>query len=659
MKKYFLHREPSVPGLNYEKELNEEQYAVVMHQAGPMLVLAGAGTGKTRTVTYRVARLIETGISPERILLLTFTNKAAKEMMRRVDSLIGRNVRGLPGGTFHHIGNMLLRRHCPLIGYGQGFSILDREDSRDLFDICITEINKRETMIPKGAVFCEIYSLSKNTETSADMLVTSRFQHFVKVTDTIKEVINSYETKKRALNLMDFDDLLTNWKKLLIENDDIRKYYSANFMHVLVDEYQDTNKLQAGIVDLMSSENGNLMVVGDDAQSIYSFRGADFENILRFTDRHPAVKVFNLTVNYRSTPEILNLANGSIIHNVRQFHKELQSVKASGNLPYLVPLRDLFEQADFAAQKILDMNAEGTTLNDIAFLYRSHYQSMELQMELQRRGIPFEVRSGLKFFEQAHIKDILSFFRVVINPYDELSWKRVVKLIPGIGNVTAGKLWNAIAVSNNPLYAISGTGRLVPRKSAGAFSLFLDVLKTLKAGGHESPPMQPSEAIEHILRNGYEDYLFTRYPDAEERIEDIEQMAKFALKYASVEIFVSDLSLQSASGGEAGGEDGDRECVILSTVHQAKGLEWDTVFVIGLNDGRFPSARALKTDFEEEERRLFYVAVTRAKNDLYLCYPLAAEEWKGLGFLRPSRFLKELPQDAYEEILVEDINELY
>jgi DNA helicase II / ATP-dependent DNA helicase PcrA len=659
MKKYFLHRVSKGLKLNYEKELNEEQYAVVMHKGGPMLVLAGAGTGKTRTVTYRVARLIESGVRPDEILLLTFTNKAAKEMMRRVDGLIGRNVRGLPGGTFHHIGNMLLRRHCPLVGYRQGFSILDREDSKDLFDICITDISRRETIIPKGAVFCELYSLIKNTETSADELIPSRFPHFLNVTDDIKEVINRYERRKRSLNLMDFDDLLTNWKKLLLENADIRYDYSAKFLHVLVDEYQDTNKLQAEIVDLMSSENRNLMVVGDDAQSIYSFRGADFENILRFPERHPDVKVFNLTVNYRSTPEILKLANNSIIHNFRQFRKELHSVKGPGILPSLVPLRDVFQQADFAAQKILDTYAEGMTLNEIALLYRSHYQSMELQMELQRRGIPFEVRSGLKFFEQAHIKDILSFFRVVVNPYDELSWKRIVKLMPGIGNVTAAKLWDAIATSKNPLEAVSGIVGLVPRKAAGGFSLFIDVLNALRTGGQDSLPMQPSAAIDHILRNSYEDYLFSRYPNAEERIEDIEQMAKFALKYASLETFVSDLSLQSASGGEAGGEDEARECVILSTVHQAKGLEWDTVFVIGLNDGRFPSARSLKTDVEEEERRLFYVAVTRAKNELYLCYPLAAEEWKGIGFLRPSRFLKELPEDVYEEVLVEDINELY
>jgi DNA helicase-2/ATP-dependent DNA helicase PcrA len=660
MKKYFLHRESTSPNLNYEKELNQEQYAVVMHHGGPMLVLAGAGTGKTRTVTYRVARLIEAGVRPESILLLTFTNKAAREMMRRVEFLIGRNIQELWGGTFHHIGNMFLRKHYLLVGYRRGFSILDREDSKDLFDLCLAEVKKRETIIPKGSVLCEIYSLMKNKEIGIHEIIPLRFPHFVNAAEEIEQAITRYEKKKQVLNLMDFDDLLTNWKKLLLENENIRGYYSSKFVHLLVDEYQDTNKLQAEIVDLLCTADRNLMVVGDDAQSIYSFRGADFENILKFPDRYPDVTVFNLTTNYRSTPEILHLANRSIMHNVRQFHKDLHAVKGPGNMPGLVPLREVFQQADFVAQKILDMNAEGLSLNETAVLYRSHYQSMELQMELQRRGIPFEVRSGLKFFEQAHIKDILSFLRIVINPYDELSWKRIVKLIPGIGNITAAKLWDSISKSESPYDSIFKMGRLIPKKALDAFHLFLDLLKMLRNGGHNSSPLQPSAAIDHILRHGYEDYLYSHYPNAEERIEDIEQMTRFALKYASLETFVSELSLQSASGGEVEEGDEDRECVILSTVHQAKGLEWDTVFVIGLNDGRFPSVRSLKTDHEEEERRLFYVAVTRAREELFLCYPISAEEWHGLGFLRPSRFIKELPEDVYEEVIVEDdVNEIY
>jgi DNA helicase-2/ATP-dependent DNA helicase PcrA len=657
MKKYYLRKEPSPCRINYETELNKEQFSVVMHERGPMLVLAGAGTGKTRTVTYRVARLIETGTRPEHILLLTFTNKAAGEMMRRVEFLIGRQIQGIWGGTFHHVGNAMLRKHCFLLGYREGFSILDREDSKDLLDICLTEQKTLRTAGPKGSVLCEISSLMHNTGVSIEEIISLRFPHFMNSIEEIRNVIRLYEEKKHALNLMDFDDLLTNWKRLLGEHEEIGKYYASKFTHILVDEYQDTNRLQAEIVDLISGINRNIMVVGDDAQSIYSFRGADFENILKFPEKYPDATIYHLTVNYRSTPEILHLANESITHNIRQFHKELHAVKPPGNTPYLVPLRDVFQQADFVTQRILDMNADGLLLNEIAVLYRSHYQSMELQMELQRKGIPFEVRSGLKFFEQSHIKDILSFLRVIINPHDELSWKRIVKLVPGIGNITAGRIWDSIRISENPLDAVFTSGRLVPKKGLTGFTLFLELLKMLKNSGPDGSPMQPSAAIEHILHYGYEDYLYAHYPNAEDRIEDIEQMTRFALQYTSLEVFVSDLSLQSVSGGESDEGDEEAERVVLSTVHQAKGLEWSSVFIAGLTDGKFPSARSLKTVFEEEERRLFYVAVTRARDDLYLCYPVAADDWQGLGFLRPSRFIRELPESVYEEISVIDDSE--
>ena len=659
MKKYRLHRESADLRIDYKKELNPEQHAVVFHQNGPVLVLAGAGTGKTRTVTYRVARLIETDVRPESILLLTFTNKAAKEMMRRAEFLIGRNIQGLRGGTFHHVGNMILRRHCLLLGYKQGFSILDREDAKELFDICAPERKQKETIIPKGSVLCEMHSLMMNSERSIEEIVHQRFPHFTDVTDEIQRIMALYESKKIALNLMDFDDLLSNWKKLLLEHEQIREHYASKFLHILVDEYQDTNRLQADIVDLLAYRNRNLMVVGDDAQSIYSFRGADFENILKFPERYPDATTYTLTVNYRSTPEILTLANKSIVNNIRQFQKELHSIKSPGSIPYIVPLRDVFQQADFVAQRIIEMNAEGLPLSEVAVLYRSHYQSMELQMELQRRGIPFEVRSGLKFFELAHIKDILSFLRVLVNSYDELSWKRIMKLIPGIGNITAAKLWDMMNRSEFPFDTVFDLGRFVPRKALDAFHLFLHLLKTLREGEYGHGTLPPATAIEHILRTGYEDYLYRHYPNAQERIEDIEQMTRFALQYTSLELFVSELSLQSVSGGEGDEEETDGECVILSTVHQAKGLEWKAVFVIGLIDGRFPSAKSLRTDDEEEERRLFYVAVTRAKEELSLCYPLASEDWYGLGFLRPSRFIKELPDDVYEEVVVEDSNEIY
>lgn len=652
MKKYRLHREEPVFTVDYEKDLNPEQYAAVMHEKGPALVLAGAGTGKTRVVTYRVARLIEAGTRPENILLLTFTNKAAKEMMRRAERLVGKNIMGIFGGTFHHVANLMLRQHYLLAGYKQGFSILDREDSKELFESCIAEVHKKDVVLPRGAVFSEIHSLSKNTGLPAGDIVIERFPHFVNALDDIEKIIGLYENKKVALNLADFDDLLVKWKYIFEQHDNIREYYSLKFRHILVDEYQDTNRLQADIIDLTTGGDQNLMVVGDDAQSIYSFRGADFENILKFPERYRDALIFKLTTNYRSTPEILYLANSIIANNRRQFAKELHAVVPSGEPPNVVPLKDVFEEAEFVASVIMDMNSDGRPFDQMAVLYRSHYQSMQLQMELQRRGIPFEIRSGLKFFEQAHIKDILSYLRIITNPFDEISWKRTMKLIRGVGNITSGKVWEFIRASEDPVGLIAEAYRLIPKKSGGGFGLFLDVLRELREEKYFS---SPSAAIDFVLRHGYEDHLYNNYPNAEMRIEDIEQMSRFALRYDSLDTFLSDLALQGVTEAQTEEADLPGGKLVLSTVHQAKGLEWEAVFIIGMNDGRFPSAKSLRSDDEEEERRLFYVGVTRAKEDLYVCYPISSEDWNSLGFLKPSRFLKEIPKDCFEEIAVEDV----
>jgi len=650
MKKYFLQRSPSSFSVDYEHDLNPEQYAAVMHREGPALVLAGAGTGKTRVVTYRVARLIESGVRPENILLLTFTNKAAREMMRRSGQLIGRNTSGLFGGTFHHIANLILRQHYILAGYKQGFSILDREDARDLFDASMAEIFQKDAVLPRGSVLLEICSLSKNTGMDIEEVIALRFPHFMDAVEQVTRIAALYESKKRALNLMDFDDLLLLWKKVFSENDRIREYYCLKFKYILVDEYQDTNRLQADIVDLSTNEAGDLMVVGDDAQSIYSFRGGAFENILKFPDHHKDTAIYKLTTNYRSSPEILNLANAIISCNKNQFSKELHAVLPQGDLPNVVPLRDVFQEAEFAASVMTDQNAEGGSFDDMAVLYRSHYQSMQLQMELQRRGIPFEIRSGLKFFEQAHVKDILSYLKVVMNPFDEIAWKRILKLIKGIGNISAGRIWTFIKASENPAEAILDVGRLVSRKSLEGFNRFLDVIAELLKEQYRT---SPAGAVDYILRHGYEDYLYNNYPNAEMRIEDIEQLIRFAVKYESLELFLSEMALQGVAEPDSEDDDEPQGRVVLSTVHQAKGLEWKTVILIGMNDGRFPSAKSLKSDDEEEERRLFYVAATRARESLYVCYPITAEDWNSMGFLRPSRFLKELPPDTFEEIRVE------
>jgi DNA helicase-2/ATP-dependent DNA helicase PcrA len=394
------------------------------------------------------------------------------------------------------------------------------------------------------------------------------------------------------------------------------------------------------------------MVVGDDAQSIYSFRGADFENILRFPDKYQGASIFKLTTNYRSTPEILYLANSIIANNRKQFHKDLHAVAVSGETPFLVPIKDIFEQAEFVASVVIDLNMDSKSFDEIAVLYRSHYQSMELQMEFQRRGIPFEVRSGLKFFEQAHIKDVLSFLKVLVNPHDEISWKRIVKLVPGIGNVTAGKIWNIIQAAAKPMDQIVVASGLVPKKASEGFNLFVDMLQGIR---DEKYYAAPAEAIDYILRHGYENHLYNNYPNAEMRIEDIEQMIRFALRYDSLEMFLSDMTLQGVAGAETEGADDTGGRVVLSTVHQAKGLEWDVVFLVGMNDGKFPSAKSLRSNDEEEERRLFYVGVTRARETLYLCYPVTSDDWSSTGIIRPSRFISELPSDCFEEIAVEDV----
>ena len=424
--------------LDYEKELNPQQLAVVQAAGGPILVIAGAGSGKTRVVTYRVAYLIESGVDPSGILLVTFTNKAAREMLHRVELLVpavgGSGWKGV-GGTFHHIGNRILRRHAPLVGYQPNFTILDREDAKSLMDACITDlkINPKGSRFPKGEVLEDLVGLSVNTQRPIDELVLERYPFFYELLDDIRAVAEHYRKRKRELNAMDFDDLLFYWKTLLQEHPEVRARYGEQFQHILVDEYQDTNRIQADIIDLLAEGHGNIMVVGDDSQSIYSFRGANFANILTFPDRYPAAKVFKLEINYRSTPEILHLANSSIVHNRYQFPKELQTVRPAGPMPSLVPAQDILEQAAFVAQKVAEIRDGGIPLSQIAVLYRAHYHSMELQMELTRRGIPFEVRSGLRFFEQAHIKDVCAYLKIICNPLDELAWKRVLQLYPRSG----------------------------------------------------------------------------------------------------------------------------------------------------------------------------------------------------------------------------------
>ena len=630
--------------IDYEKELNPEQLCVVLEEEGPLLVIAGAGSGKTRTLTYRVARLVESGVPPERILLATFTNKAARSMLSRVETLIGREIGGLWGGTFHHCAHRTLRAHAPRLGYASNFSILDSEDSRQLINTCITEtgIDGKGDKFPRGDVVGDMISLAVNTEAPLLDVVAGRYSFFAHRAEEIAAVAAHYRKRKKELNVMDFDDLLFLWRELLLRFDDVRDFYAGRFLHVLVDEYQDTNRLQAEIMDLVASRHRNLMVVGDDSQSIYSFRGANYENIMRFPDRYPECRIFKLETNYRSTPEILHLANLSITNNERQFQKTLRAVREGGIRPVLVPARNVLQQADFVAQRILELNRSGIPLGEIAVLYRAHYHSMEVQMELTRRGIPFEIRSGIRFFEQAHIKDVTAYLRILVNPRDELAWKRVLSLYEKIGRVTADKVWRFVSGLSDPHAAVltENFKGCAPRSATPGLGRFQETFRAL----HGCNSSNPSILIETILKSGYSDLLRERHTDAASREDDLIQFANFSSRFIALDDFLSELALLTGVNEESRPEEIQEDRVVLSSIHQAKGLEWKTVIMIWCSEGMMPLARALREPGgEEEERRLFYVATTRAKDELYLCYPLT-DYARGMGNLpvSPSRFIMEL-----------------
>ncbi|PYI72026.1 MAG: DNA helicase UvrD, partial [Verrucomicrobia bacterium] len=629
-RQYTLQRAPRSTSIHvdYAAELNEQQLAAVTAPPGPILVIAGAGSGKTRTLTYRVAYLLENGIDPQNILLLTFTNKAAREMLNRVANLLPVDAGGLWGGTFHSVGNRILRRHGTALDYSSGFSIMDREDQKDLIDTVVASagIDPKEIRFPKGDVLAEIFSFVVNTEKPLEELLAEKFPYFLPLLDKIHDVHERYEKKKKATNSMDFDDLLQKTLSMCQQHERIAEFYRRKFQFILVDEYQDTNKIQADLVDLLALDHRNVMVVGDDAQSIYSWRGANFQNILEFPKRYPDAHVFKIEMNYRSVPEILEVANAAIAANVQQFRKHLSATRESNAVkPALVALNDGAEQAQFVAQRILELRDEEVDLSDIAVLYRAHYHAIELQLELSRRGIPYQITSGIRFFEQAHIKDVTSFIRFVANPRDEVGFKRMVKLLPGIGNRSADNLWGAWENSLNERGEVTSWGEQllsmnVTAKSKKAWEQLAHTLDEIAPGGQPNPP---SEMIRSVVEAIYDDYAKVNFPNYELRREDLEQLAMFARQFKDVHEFLSQLALISNVDAEAApNQAGDKEAVNLSTVHQAKGLEFHTVFVIWLTDGMFPSSRSLDTrDALEEERRLFYVAITRARDELYLTLP--------------------------------------
>ena len=656
--------------IDYARELNEQQFAAVTALPGPALVIAGAGSGKTRTLTYRVAYLLEQGSPADRILLLTFTNKAAAEMMRRVADLLGHELRSLWGGTFHSIGARVLRLHAETLGYQRDFTILDRDDAKDLIkaNLADAKIDTKDKHFPKPDVLNEIFSLAANTHRSLADLLEVQFSYFTAFAEQIADQQKRYVARKRAVNGMDFDDLLALWLKLL----HVREMYQRRFQFILVDEYQDTNKLQGDLIDLLAARHKNVMVVGDDAQSIYAWRGANFANILDFPKRYAGAKVFKIETNYRSTPEILNLANAAIAANVNQFAKELSPARKSGVKPALVACTDAGQQAAFIAQRALELRDEGTSLNQVAVLYRSHFHALELQLELTRQQIPFSITSGIRFFEQAHIKDATAYLKFVANPKDEVSFKRLVLLLDGVGAKGAEKIWSVFMANYGLLNknltattelqitqptsneqqlakALQACAKVIPKKAAAAWAQFVATISQLE---DETTRKSAAKMLRLVMDAGYDDYLKETYDNYERRLEEIQQLAEFAFQFGSVEEFLTQLALLTNVEAEGDPKD-DVDRIKLSTIHQAKGLEFEVVFVIMLCDGLFPSARSTESaDGEEEERRLFYVSVTRAKNELYLSYPLMRGGFGNSGgdiFQSPSRFLSEIPKDLVNE----------
>jgi len=648
----------------FDKNLNEQQLAAVTAPAGPALVIAGAGSGKTRTLTYRAAYLISQGIPPDRILLLTFTNKAAKEMLQRTGALTNLSLSELWGGTFHSIGNRFLRKHSGLVGYPNNFTIIDREDSKALIEKCISEVFGSDKVkikkFPKPEVLIEIFSLASGKVISIKQLLDETYDWLREFTEEIESVQNVYSIKKRESSLVDFEDLLVLWKKALVENPDLLQYYQSKFNAILVDEYQDTNKLQAELVDLLARVHQNLMVVGDDAQSIYSWRGASVTNIIEFPRRYPNARIYKIETNYRSTQEILRIANATV-HKASYYPKILSAVREEKNKPYIIACKNAQIQAVVVAKQILTLIDQGVDPSKIAVLYRAHFHTLELQMELISQKIPFQITSGIRFFEQAHIKDVVAYLKLAVNPRDETAFRRLLLALPGIGNKTVNKLWKdyLVEISKNPTpnaaNALRAITTNVPGKTVLSWPDFITRIESVDVQKHS---LSPASAIENILQLGYKEYLLLTYNNPYSRIDDLKHLQSYAESFADIFSFLDQMSLLSNIESETNDIEDKPGHVKLSTIHQAKGLEFDAVFIIMLNEGLFPSVRAIESGCVDEEYRLFYVAITRARDYLFMLYPMSRYIGSDGNFsrLEPSRLLFEIPKELCNTMYISNVD---
>ncbi len=642
----------------YLAGLNPEQRAVVENGDGPCVVLAGAGSGKTRTIVHRVAHLIAQGVPPERILILTFTNKAAAEMMSRIGELLGSRfpggTGGVWGGTFHSIANRMLRAFAVNVGFSPSFSILDEEDARDLMKATLRELGLSgdTKKFPSPGVVKEVLSFSLNAMKPLEEALGMKHPKFEPLLADFRRAAEAYDAKKRKANAMDFDDLLVRLHHLLANDISAREKIAGRFQYLLVDEYQDTNPLQATIVRLLAGVERNILVVGDDAQSIYSFRAADVRNILDFPKQYPDARIFKLETNYRSTPEVLALANDVIAKNIDQFPKELKSVKPSDAKPAVVPTGSGAQEAAFIAARIEDLIDGGLPPQEIAVLFRATFHSQALEFELMKRSLEYDYRGGVKFFERAHVKDALCFLRIAANFQDEAAWLRVLSLQQGVGDVMAGKIFTMMRAAGSLASALLAPVEqaLGARAARGWKDLHAILVKMHEAGE------KPDALVKAVIKSSYVDYLENQYPNWRERLEDVGQLAVFAENYERAADLLSEVALDdSAFKNPAAAKRASRMTprIVLSTIHQAKGLEWDTVFLIHLTNSSFPNRKAaLEEGGLEEERRLFYVAVTRAKRHLYLCWPATVGR-DAFGIEQPSCFLEEADPKHLDMALVE------
>ena len=671
-----------LPPIDFRGELNDEQFAAVTSRPGPALVLAGAGSGKTRTLTYRVAWLLHQGARPWDILLLTFTNKSAKEMLERVEDLTGVPRGHFWGGTFHSIGQRILRRNAVAAGRNPDFTILDQKESEQLFSEVVKETDGafiKDKTNPKAAVILDAYSHARNTLRPLAEVMAERLDWLKGGPDKLVRFCEGYEARKQAGNLCDFDDLLVLWLKVLETDPAALAHYRQRFQHILVDEFQDTNRLQSRIIDLLADRH-QIMAVGDDAQCIYTWRGADWENIMAFPQRHPGTTFHHIDTNYRSTPEILAFANEILRHRprVEGFDRRLVAVRPGGPVPTVFTVGDTSQQAKLVGRKILALHHEGHALADMHVLYRAHYQSLELQMELNALGIPFVITSGHKFFDLIHVKDILAHLRFVHNPLDQVALSRLLCLLPKVGPVAANRITQAaqeveVAQGRGLVRALRDPAvlRKVPESAKDDYNdltiTLEDMLEGLEAAQARPAPTNPAadlftaateantvkvartpaETTRVCIEGWYGTHLKTLFPDWRDREQDLVGLISFAAKFDDLGELVTQVALLNGESSDKKAEP-EEDMLRLTTIHQSKGLEFPIVFLLGVADGLLPLTRAIDDGDVEEERRLFYVACTRAENMLFLFAPRFAVSGEGYRPLDPCRFLEEMSPDCYE-----------